>query len=349
MNLGDVTARVAGGEVLGLAEARESMDAILSGVPSDSDIAGLLLALAERRETDCELEGMLDSMMDHCTKVRLDDDSAIDVCGTGGDGAHTFNVSTSAAFIAASAGARVAKHGNRSSSGATGSADIFERLGVDLDLDPARVVAMLDSHKIAFMFAPVFHPAMRNAAAARRLIAKTRTALNLLGPLANPAQVTRHLVGVSSAAHLERIPQILARRGSRTVIAVRSDDGTDELSTASRGTAVIMRDGVTSRERIVPADLGLAVSSLADLQVDGIEPAFGSFVGAVDGTAPAPVVETAALNAGVALVAAGIADDTSAGLKTALESVNSGASAKLLDKFTAEYGDPKRLEEARRS
>lgn len=347
MSMKELSERAAAGD-LGVDGARAAMDEILSGGASDADVASLLEALAKRGESDAELEGMLDSMMGRCVGVSLSQDSLIDVCGTGGDGARTFNISTSAAFIAASAGARVAKHGNRSSSGGVGSADMFEQLGVDLDSAPERITEMIASHRIAFMFAPLFHPAMKNAAGARRLMAGTRTVLNLLGPLANPARPRRQLVGVSSEAHLERIPSILARRGATNVVAVRSENGLDELSTSSAGIAIIAHEGKIERIRVVPAELGLAESSIDELRVDNVGEAFGAFVGAIEGTASKAMIETVALNAGAALLTAGMADSISSGLETALDEVRSGRSSRLLEGFVASYGDPEKLEEAKK-
>lgn len=349
MNMSELASR-ASSATLSIDESRSAMSGILSGRCDDADIANLLASLAKRGETDDELLGMLESMMEHCVSVNLEQDELIDVCGTGGDGAKTFNISTSAGFIAAAAGARVAKHGNRSSSGATGSADMFEQLGVSLDSTPERIVEMIAAHRIGFMFAPRFHPAMKNAAAARKLVAGTRTVLNLLGPLANPARVRRQLVGVSSEAHLERIPSILARRGAVCVVAVRSVNGLDELSTSSSAVAIIaQKDETAKRVRIVPQELGLCESSLGDLQVNEMSAAFSAFVGAIDGTASKAIVETAALNAGAALVAAGRAESMAEGLESALEAINSGESSKLLDGFVASYGRRQNLEEVRKN
>lgn len=329
-------------------EACDAMDQILGGACSDNDIAEFLASLAKRGETDAELEGMLDSMMSHCVSVKLGSEPMIDVCGTGGDGAHTFNISTSAAFVAASAGARVAKHGNKSSSGGTGSADMFEQLGVGLDSSTERVAEMMKSHKIAFMFAPQFHPAVKNARAARKILAGTRTAFNLLGPLANPARVSGQLVGVSSEAHLERIPSILTRRGVTSVIAVRSVNGLDELSTSSKGVAIAADAKGAKRIEIVPADLGLAESSIDDLVVDGMDEAFAAFVGSIEGTAPKAMIETVALNAGVALIVAGVCESIENGFVTALEAVRSGSAYALLEGFTRKYGKPESLEKVKK-
>ncbi len=347
--LGEMAARVSAGSTLGRAEAAGAMREILSGDARDADIAGFLSSLAARGEATDELEGMLDVMMERSVGVALSGPDAIDVCGTGGDGAHTFNVSTAAAFVAAAAGATVAKHGNRSSSGGVGSADIFASLGMDLDSAPDTVATAIETCGIGFMFAPKFHPAMRAAAAARKMISGTRTALNLLGPLANPARVNRQLVGVSSSLHLDMLPEILARRGSACAMAVRSANGLDELSTVSDGTAVIARNGAVKRVAISPSGLGLRESGLGDLRVEGARDALAAVIGAIDGSARRAMVETAALNAGAALVVADRAAGIAEGLEMAMSSIRSGGASKKLDEFVAMCGKPALLEEARRA
>ncbi|MDD9825693.1 MAG: anthranilate phosphoribosyltransferase [Thaumarchaeota archaeon] len=355
-------ARAEGGSALSRAEAADAMRDVLSGSSPDASIARLLLLLAERGETDGELEGMLDAMMERCVRAEPAPEGAIDVCGTGGDGARTFNVSTAAAFVAAAAGATVAKHGNRSSSGGTGSADMLEALGVDLGATRGGAASAAAGCGVGFMFAPAFHPAMKAAAAARRALAGTRTALNLLGPLANPALVRRQLVGVSSEAHLGRLPEMLARRGSEFAMAVRSANGLDELSTCSGGEAVIVRraggqgrecpDGppraLTARIAVRPGELGLRASRISEIVPGGQREALRMMVGAIDGTAGRAAVETAALNAGAALVVAGIAGSIGDGLRAALEATESGRASRRLDAFVAAHGDPELLEGARR-
>lgn len=358
--LADAVAMAEAGRALTREGAAAAMRDVLSGTRPDAEIARLLSLLAERGEADAELEGMLDAMMERCARTVPVPDGAIDVCGTGGDGASTFNVSTAAAFVASAAGATVAKHGNRSSSGGTGSADMLEALGVDLEATPERAASAVSRCGIGFMFAPSFHPAMKAAAAARRALAGTRTALNLLGPLANPARVRRQLVGVSSEAHLARLPAMLARRGSEFAMGVRSANGLDELSTCSAGEAVIAKpaggDGpregsprmATVRIAVRPAELGLRESRLAEIVPGGPREALRMMVGAIDGTACRAAVETAALNAGAALVVAGVAGRVEDGLEAALDAVRSGAASQKLGEFVGAHGRPGLLEGARR-
>jgi len=358
--LADAVARAGEGRALTREGAAAAMRDVLSGSAPDAQVARLLSLLAARGETDGELEGMLDAMMERCVSPGPVPDGAIDVCGTGGDGAGTFNVSTAAAFVASAAGATVAKHGNRSSSGGTGSADMLEALGVDLAAPPASAASAVSGCGIGFMFAPAFHPAMKAAAAARRALAGTRTALNLLGPLANPARVRRQLVGVSSGAHLERLPAMLARRGSECAMGVRSANGLDELSTCSAGRAVVAAPAgggdpargaprmTLARIDVRPADLGLQGSGLAEIVPRGPREALRMMVGAIDGTACRAAVETAALNAGAALVVAGLAGSVGDGLEAALRAVRSGAASRRLDEFVGAHGRRELPEGARR-
>ncbi|MFZ9006728.1 MAG: anthranilate phosphoribosyltransferase, partial [Nitrosopumilaceae archaeon] len=214
-------------------EVNGVMTEILSGKTTDSQNASFLSDLADKGETDDELLGMLDKMNEFALKVvPKNQGTVIDMCGTGGDKLQTFNVSTTASFVVAAAGGIVAKHGNRSSSGVSGSADIFEYFGYDLNQEPSSVADVLEKHNICFMFAQKFHPAMKHVSAARKQIGK-RTAFNLLGPLSNPAGVKNQLVGVFSIEYLDRLPLIMKRKGVENIMTVRSDDGMDEFSTSS--------------------------------------------------------------------------------------------------------------------
>lgn len=319
---------------------------MLSGGAPDREAADFLAALADRGETDGELLAMLDAMMGFADRVDLRTGrTAIDMCGTGGDGQQTFNVSTAASFVVAAAGGAVAKHGNRSSSGISGSADVLEYLGCDLGRGPGEAAAALERHGICFMFAQRFHPAMRHVAGARRLLRGRRTAFNLLGPMANPAGVKRQLVGVSSADLLSRMPSLLRRRGAEAVMAVRSEGGMDELSTSSANRAVTMVGGSVSAESFRPEDVGLHRSSPADIRIRTMEEAARSFVGALDGTAGRAAVETTALNAAGGLVVAGVADGIGEAVGVALEAISDGRAIKTLRGFVGDAGDPSRLAE----
>ena len=223
-------------------EMNQVMTDVLSGKTTDTENADFLSNLADKGETDDELLGMLDKMQEFSLKIEpKNTGTIIDMCGTGGDKLQTFNISTTASFVVAAAGGIVAKHGNRSSSGISGSADIFEYFGYDLNLEPPKIAKVLEKHNICFMFAQKFHPAMRHVSAARKQLGK-RTAFNLLGPLSNPAGVKNQLVGVFSIEYLDRLPLILKRKGVENIMTVRSDDGMDEFSTSSTNRVCILRD-----------------------------------------------------------------------------------------------------------
>ena len=223
-------------------EMNQVMTDVLSGKTTDADNADFLSNLADKGETDDELLGMLDKMQEFSLKIEpKNTGSIIDMCGTGGDKLQTFNISTTASFVVAAAGGIVAKHGNRSSSGISGSADIFEYFGYDLNLEPSKIAEILEKHNICFMFAQKFHPAMKHVSAARKQLGK-RTAFNLLGPLSNPAGVKNQLVGVFSIEYLDRLPLILKRKGAQNIMTVRSDDGMDEFSTSSTNRVCILKD-----------------------------------------------------------------------------------------------------------
>ena len=315
------------------------MNEMLSGRLPDSTIAKFLSSLADKGETDDELLWMLGKMQEFAVNLSLGGmDSAIDMCGTGGDQLCTFNISTAASFVAAAAGATVAKHGNRSSSGVSGSADVFEYFGYDLEQKPSDIFGLLQRHGIAFMFAQNFHYSMRHVSAARRQLSR-RTAFNLLGPLANPAGVKRQLVGVSSIEFLERIPRILGSRGAQNVMAVCSDDGMDEFSTSATNIVCHLQDSHSRTYHVNAKDVGLHESQLQDIRVNSRRDAMDAFVGVLNGTACRAMIETAALNASGGLVVGGIAEDLAEGTGIALDTINGGKAFALLERFVADTGD----------
>ncbi len=238
-------------------EMNSIMTEILSGNTNILENADFLSSLAEKGETDDELLGMLDKMQELSLKIEPKKaGTMIDMCGTGGDQLQTFNVSTTASFVVAAAGGIVAKHGNRSTSGVSGSADIFEYFGYDLNQEPSKIVQILEKHKICFMFAQKFHPAMKYVGPARKHLGK-RTAFNLLGPLSNPAGVKNQLIGVFSTEYLDRLPAILKRKGGQNIMTVRSDDGMDEFSTSATNRVCILRDDKVLTNAIDPEVVGL--------------------------------------------------------------------------------------------
>ncbi len=326
-------------------EMNNIMTDILSGKTSDSQNMDFLSRLSEKGETDDELLGMLDKMNEYSLKVEPKNiGTIIDMCGTGGDKLQTFNVSTTASFVVAAAGGVVAKHGNRSSSGVSGSADIFEYFGYDLNLESAAIADILEKHNICFMFAQKFHPAMKHVSAARKQLGK-RTAFNLLGPLSNPASVKNQLIGVYSIDFLDRLPAILKRKGGENIMTVRSDDGMDEFSTSAVNRVCILRNDKVLMNAIDPEVVGLHKSSLQDIQIKTKQDAIESFVGVLNNTANQAMIETTALNAAGGLIVANIANNFEDGVELALETIKSGKAISLLEKFINDTGNISKLKE----
>ncbi|QMU54975.1 MAG: anthranilate phosphoribosyltransferase [Nitrosopumilus sp.] len=326
-------------------EMNSVMTDVLSGKTDNMQNADFLSFLALKGETDDELLGMLDKMQEFALKVEPEiSGTVIDMCGTGGDALQTFNVSTTASFVVAASGGIVAKHGNRSSSGVSGSADIFEYFGYDLNQEPAQIADVLEKYRICFMFAQKFHPAMRHVSPARKQLGK-RTAFNLLGPLSNPAGVKNQLVGVFSAEYLDRLPEILKRKGSENVMTVRSDDGMDEFSTSAVNRVCILKKDSVLMNAIDPEAVGLHKSKLTDIQIKSKEDAIRSFVGVLDNTANQAMIETTALNAAGGLIVANIANNFEEGVEIALNTIRDGKAMSLLEKFVGHTGDISKLRE----
>jgi anthranilate phosphoribosyltransferase len=326
-------------------EVNGIMTDILSGKTTDSENALFLSNLADKGETDDELLGMLDKMNEFALKVvPKNQGTIIDMCGTGGDKLQTFNISTTASFVVAAAGGVVAKHGNRSSSGVSGSADIFEYFGYDLNQDPSQIANVLENHNICFMFAQKFHPAMKHVSIARKQIGK-RTAFNLLGPLSNPAGVKNQLVGVFSIEYLDRLPLIMKRRGVENIMTVRSDDGMDEFSTSSVNRVCILRNDKVLMNAIDPEVVGLHKSTLSDIQIKTKEDAIKSFVGVLNNTSNQAMIETTALNAAGGLIVANIAKNFEEGVEIALKTIRDGSAYRLLENFVKDTGNYEKLKE----
>jgi len=326
-------------------EINNVMTDILSGNTNIQENTDFLSSLAEKGETDDELLGMLDKMQELSLKIEPKNaGTIIDMCGTGGDALQTFNVSTTASFVVAAAGGIVAKHGNRSTSGVSGSADIFEYFGYDLNQEPAQIVQVLEKHKICFMFAQKFHPAMKHVGPARKQLGK-RTAFNLLGPLSNPAGVKNQLIGVFSIEYLDRLPAILKRKGGQNIMTVRSDDGMDEFSTSATNRVCILRDDKVLMNAIDPEVVGLHKSSLKDIKIETREDAIKSFVGVLNNTANQAMIETTALNAAGGLIVANIANNFEEGVELAMNTISNGKAFKTLENFVADTGDITKLKE----
>lgn len=325
------------------------MTEILNGNTSDQENLDFLKHLTEKGETDDELLGMLDKMQAFAVHISpKNQGTIIDVCGTGGDKLQTFNVSTTASFVIAAAGGIVAKHGNRSSSGLSGSADIFENFGYDLNMEPSKITDILEKFNICFMFAQKFHPAMKNVANARKTLGR-RTAFNLLGPLTNPANVKNQLIGVFSDEFLDRLPMILKRKGAENIMTVRSEDGMDEFSTSSKNRICFLKNGKMLANVIDPEIIGLHKSSIKDLQIKSKEEALKSFVSVLNNSANQAMIETTALNAAAGLIVGNVVKNFDDGVELALQTIKNEKSCKLLHDFVKECGNIEKLKEVEES
>ena len=321
---------VVSGQDLDRETARTAMDEIMDGAASPVQIAGLLAALRTKGETVDEICGMVDSMRAHARAVRLKG-GAVDTCGTGGDGSMTFNISTAAALVAAGAGARVAKHGNRAASSRCGSADVLEALGVAIALPPAGVVACVEDAGMGFFFAPAYHPAMRHAGPVRSELG-IRTVFNVLGPLANPAGVRHQALGVADPAMAPLMAGVLHELGHEHALVFAGAGGLDELSLDGPSRVLeVTPDGVTE-SAIDPAALGLGSASRDDLRGgDAAENA--ARVHAVLAGEPGPSRDVVLLNAAAALVAAGTSPTIGDGIERAAQSIDSGGAQRVLERL----------------
>jgi anthranilate phosphoribosyltransferase len=328
-------ARLVGGESLAEAEAAAAMAEIMEGRATGAQIGAFLVALRAKGETADEVVGLARTMRAHARRVPVDG-PLLDTCGTGGDRAGTVNISTMAALVAAGAGARVAKHGNRASSSACGSADLLEALGVAIDLEPEAVARCIEEAGIAFCFAPVFHPAMRHAAPVRRELG-VPTVFNFLGPLTNPAGATRQTVGVSDVAMAPRLAEALARLGAERAFVFRGDDGIDELTVTTTSRVWEVRDGRVTERVLDPTEVGIPRADPAGLRGGSAEENARTAIRVLEGE-PGPARDAVVLNAALALEAAGIAADLAEGLARAAESVDSGAALRTLERLRTVSG-----------
>ena len=326
-------ARLLEGHDLSRNEARRTMAVIMAGEATDAQIAGFLVALRAKGETADEIAGCADAMRAHVLAVHPQRDDLVDTAGTGGDGAQTLNISTAAALVAAAAGAGVAKHGNRAVSSASGSADVLEALGFELEQSAERIARSIDELGFGFLFAPAHHPAMRHAAEVRRELA-TRTVFNLLGPLTNPAGARAQIVGVYAPELVRTIAEVLARLGARRAFVVHGAGGIDELSPCGPNRVCEVVSGEVRERTIDPEELGVARCDPAALRggtpaenAQAIREVFAGTVGARR--------DAVLLNAAGAIAAAGHAEDLREGMALAQAAVDSGAAAERLNRLVA--------------
>ena len=314
---------------LAVDEMREVMRTIMSGGATPAQIGGFLIGLRMKGETVDEITAAAQVMRELATKVDVRGPHVVDTCGTGGDGVHTFNISTASAFVAAAAGASVAKHGNRSVSSKSGSADVLEAAGVKLDITPAQVARCVNEVGVGFMFAPAHHGAMKHAIGPRREMG-VRTLFNVLGPLTNPAGAQNQVLGVFSDEWLIPLAEVLARLGSRHVLVVHAQDGMDEISIGAPTHIAELKDGQVSSYTITPEQFGVQRGDIAALKSNDAQHSLAILRAVLD-NAPGPARDIVMLNAGAAIYVAGLADTLQQGIHKADEVIASGAACAKLD------------------
>jgi anthranilate phosphoribosyltransferase len=327
--LTDAIDRLAGGEDLSADATARVLGQVLEGEASEAETAGFLIALRTKGETVQEIAGLATAM--RALALRVDaGDNLVDTAGTGG-GRPTFNISTTAAFIAAGAGCRVAKHGNRSATSQCGSADVLEALGARIDLDPDGVADCIRSVGFGFMFAPKHHAAMKHVVPVRKALG-VRTVFNFLGPLTNPAGATRQVIGVSDRARLETIAAALAELGTECALVVSSADGLDEFSVSGTTRVVELRDGRLTIYDVSPEQVGLEPADDAAVAAGTPEQNARVLRAVLDGK-PGTERSLAVLNAAAAIYVGGLAESLAAGVERAQESIDSGAATAALDGY----------------
>ena len=308
------------------------MRAIMSGEVSPTMIAAIMIGLRVKKETIGEIAAAAEVMREFATKVSVKDaDGLVDIVGTGGDGAHTFNVSTAAAFVCAAAGARIAKHGNRAVSSKSGSADLLEALGVNLALKPEQIAASIAETGVGFMFAPNHHGAMKHAAPVRRELG-VKTIFNILGPLTNPANAKQHLVGVFHPDLVGIEVRVLERLGSRRALVVHGMEGMDEISISGPTMVGELKDGHVKEYDIAPQEFGLPAHEAAAIRVESVEQSKAMVLAAL-ANQPGAARDIVALNSGASIYIAGLAPTIAEGVKKAQAVIASGAARKKLDQF----------------
>ena len=331
--LSDAINAVCRGEELAEETAATVLREVMEGRAAPEETAGLLIALRTRGETADEIAGLARTMREMATKVEVDIDGLVDTAGTGG-GTPTFNVSTTAAFVAAGAGCPVAKHGNRSATSQCGSADVLEALGARIDLGPEQVADCIETVGFGFMFAPQHHAAMKHVVPVRKALG-VRTIFNLLGPLTNPADAPHQVIGVSDGPFLEHMAMALARLGGRSALVVSSEDGLDEISISAPTRVVELRDGKVETYTVTPEDLGVERAPIDAIAFGAPDENARVTRAVLSGADTGPALSLTLANAGAAVYAAGRADTLEAGVRVAATAVESGAANDVMERFVS--------------
>lgn len=310
-------------------QMRVVMQQIMTGNATPAQIGGFLIGLSMKGETATEIAAAAEVMRSLATPVQIDGDHVVDTCGTGGDGASTFNVSTASAFVVAAAGAKVAKHGNRSISSSSGSADVLEAAGVNLELTPEQVKYCIDNVGVGFLFAQKHHGAMKHAIGPRREMG-VRTIFNLLGPLTNPAQAAHQVLGVFDQKWVTPMAEVLHSLGSKHVLVVHAEDGLDEISIGADTHVAELKDGQISTYTIKPEDFGMTRSNVSELAVKNAHDSL-AIIKAIFAGEQGPARNIVVLNAGAAIYAADLADSLQQGIELAASLIDSGAATEKLN------------------
>ncbi|MEC0243323.1 anthranilate phosphoribosyltransferase [Paenibacillus dokdonensis] len=326
-----------GGQDLTREEARLLMSSIMEGNVTQSQIGALLMALRIKGETVEEITGFAEAMRNVASTVQTDNEKLLDTCGTGGSGIHKFNISTASAIISSSASVRVAKHGNRSASGRAGSADVLEALGVNIHLSSEQAKRCLDEIGICFLFAQLYHPSMKHAAAPRKELG-IRTVFNMLGPLTNPAGADRQLLGIYDRNRTQMIAEVLRELGSKRALVVTSHDGLDEISISASTQVSELRDGEVRTYDIHPHDLGLDVHPLESvLGGDALQNA--KIVESVLQGEKSPYRDVVLANAGACIYVSGLSDSIAEGVLTAAKAIDTGSAYAKLQQLIQMTGE----------
>ena len=344
MDITQALSKVVTNESLNTEEMQSVMQQIMTGKATEAQIGGFLVALRMKGESVEEITGAAQVMRELSTKVEVSGDYLVDTCGTGGDGANLFNVSTASAFVVAAAGGKVAKHGNRSVSSSTGSADVLEAAGINLAISPEQVQRCIDEIGVGFMFAPAHHSAMKHAIGPRKQMA-IRTIFNMLGPMTNPAGVSKQVIGVFSKDLCKPMAEVLKRLGSEHVLIVHASDGLDEITVSGDTFVAELKEGKVSEYTISPADFGFDNQSLSGLSVESAQDSLSiikSALGKDQDEASQKARAIITLNAGAAIYASDLASTLNEGMELAADAIGSGlALAKLSDlaSFTQVFAD----------
>jgi len=323
---------------LSSAEMKIVMQDMMFGEMTHAQIGGFLIALKIKGETDEEIAAAAHMMRDFATRVNVADPHLVDIVGTGGDGLHTFNVSTTAAFVIAAAGGKVAKHNNRSISSRSGSADVLEQAGVVLALKPEQIVRCINEVGVGYMFAPNHHPATRYAAGPRKELA-TRTIFNLLGPLTNPAYVKKQLTGVCQAELLDTFARVIQQLGGEHCMVVRAEDGMDEISNSSPTAVVELKNGTIKKYRITPEQFDIKKTDPSELIVNSPEQSHDVMMSVLDNR-PGPALDIVLLNAGAAIYVADITTGIAEGVELARQVIAGGKARNKLEELIAFTQNP---------